>query len=568
MHKEVGRDMRASGRPGGHIGFAARRLTAHAARVTAVALLVGCVCALGLLLQATQAAPRPFVAPVAQAAGHLDAPGSLTLVSPSSGQGPVGAHVTVRGSGWAVGSVAIGAAQSAANCASGTTWSVTFTTQPTSGGTFSATFTWPSSLSSGAYALCAAPAQGSGPAAAGGAAGQTYTVKASSPPALSLSTFNAQVGQTITINGSNFVGVSNVNISVVRNGAPTLITTVNPDGNGSFATQYQPTTADVGNVNITAASATDEDAPPALTAQASLVVGAVATATPSPSPSPSPSPTAEATATVGALTTTNDTHSGGGNGLIILLIVGIVLSLLVIIGAVAFLLLRRRGGPEQGYPGGQGGPGGGYGGYSGTGQVTSYGQSATGYGPTPTGQYSAAGGYGRSGMFDVPAPYDGPQVGGVAQWDEPEPLPGADWQPRPMSGARSRYDDPNYNQNPTTGYPGAGYPGAGYPAGGETGEPVPAPVPDYYGPPDPWANASGAYGGDARGNNPPAGRPPRRSAAPQPGQGPSDPWQQQSGGGRGDGGWNTRPGQGQPPEGQDDSAGRWQTRPENRDDQW
>lgn len=557
MHREVGRDMRAIGRPGGRFGFAARRLTAHAARVTAVALLVGCVCALGLLLQATRAVPRPFAAPVAQAASHLAAPGSLTLVSPSSGQGPVGAHVTVRGDSWAANSVAIGAAQSAGNCASGTTWSVTFTTQPTSGGTFSATFIWPSSLSSGAYALCAAPAQGGGPAAAGGVAGQTYTVKASSPPALSLSTFNAQVGQTITINGSNFVGVNNVNISVVRNGAPTLITTVNPDGNGSFATQYQPTTADVGvnNVNITAASATDQDAPPALTAQASLVVGAAATATPSPSPSPSPSPTAEATATVGAVTTTNNTHSGG-NGLIVLLIVGIVLSLLVIIGAVAFLMLRRRGGPEQGYPGGPGGPGGGYGGYSGTGQMTSYGQSATGYGPTPTGRYSTSGTFGRSGMFDVPGPYDGPQVGGVAQWDEPEPLPGADWQPRPMSGARSRYDDPNYNQNPT-----------GYPAGGETGEPVPAPVPDHYGPPDPWANASGAFGGDAWGNNPPAGRPPRRSAAPQPGQGPSDPWQQQSGG-RGDGAWNTRPGQGQPPEGQDDSAGRWQTRPENRDDQW
>lgn len=557
MHREVGRDMRASDSLDSYVGFASRRWRVRAARMAAVALLTGFVCLLGMLLQATQAAPRLFAAPLARAASNPDASGSLTLVSPSSGQGPVGAHVTVSGSGWSGGSVAVGAAQSAANCASGTTWAATFTTQAASGGSFTATFTWPSSLSSGTYALCAAPAQGNGPAAAGGVAGQTYTVKSPQPPALTLSTFNAKVGQTVTINGANFVGVSNVNISIVQNDASTLITTVSPDGNGNFATQYQPNPNNVGSAKITASSEPDGNAPPALTAQASLVVGAAPTATPSPSPSPSPSPTAEATPTSAVVTPPPNKQSGGG-GLIILLIVGIVLSLLVIIGAVAFLLLRQRGGPEQqGYPGGQGGPGGGYGGYGGTG---------TGYGPAQTGRYSTSGTYGRSGMYDVPEPYNGPQVGGVAQWDEPEPQPGADWQPRPMSGARSRYDDPNYAPYPTTGYPTSGYP-----QGGGPGESVPAPVPDYYGPPDPWANTTGAYGGDAWGNNPPppasgstryGGPPPERGQ----GQGPRDPRQQQNGGWD-DGGWNAGPGQGQPDE-PDDGSGRWRTRPQDPDRQW
>lgn len=554
MQREVGRKMRASDRPNGRFRYVARRWGAHAGRGPAIVLLALGVCALGVLLQATQAAPQAFAAAVVHAASNPDASGSLTLVSPSSGQGPVGAHVTVSGSGWSGGSVAIGAAQSAANCASGTTWATTFTTQQASGGSFTATFTWPSSLSSGTYALCAAPAQGGGPAAAGGVAGQTYTVKSSQPPALSLSTSSAQVGQTITISGANFVGVSNVNISIVQNGASTLITTVNPDGNGNFATQYQPTANYVGNVKITASSEAEGNAPPALTAQASLVVGAAPTVTPSPSPSPSPSPTAEATATSAVLTPPPNKQSGGGGGLIILLIVGIVLSLLVIIGAVAFLLLRQRGGPEQqqGYPGGQGGPGGGYGGYSGT-----------GYGPAQTGRYSTSGTYGRSGMFDVPEPYNGPQVGGVAQWGEPEPLPGADWQPRPMSGARSRYDDPNYPQYPTTDYPTTGYP-----QGGETGERMPAPVPEYYGPPDPWANTAGGYGGDSWGNNPPpAGGSTRYGGTQQPGQGPRDPWQQQDGG-WGDGGWNTGPGPGQPPDEPDDGAGRWRPRPPDPNGQW
>ncbi len=527
------------------------------ARVPAIALLAASVVALAMLLQATQIAPYPLAAPVAQAAGNAGAGGSLTLVSPSSGQGPVGAHLTVSGSDWTAASVVVGAAQSAANCASGTTWTTTFATFTPSSGSFSGVFSWPSSLSSGTYTLCAAPAQNGAPAAAGGVAGQTYEVKASSPPALSLSAYTVQVGQSVTISGSNFVGVSSVNISFGnKNTGMSPIQTVNPDGNGNFAMQFQPNGEVTGNVTISAASTPDSGAQqPALSATASLVITAAPTVTPSPSPSPSPSPTAASTATSAIVTTTQPTDTNSGNGLIIFLIVGIVLSLLVILGAVAFVLLRRRGGgPEQGYPGGAGGPGGGY---SGTGHMTSYGQSATGYGPAPTGRYPAAGTYGHGAISEVPEPYNGPQIGGVAQWDEPDPLPDAGWQPRPMSGSRARFDEPSSPGYPTTGYSPDGYPG------GERGEPVPAPVPNHYGPPDPWANAAGAYGGagDGWGNNPPP-RGTTRYGGAQPGQdAPLDPWQQR------DGSWNTQPEQGQPNEGEGGS-GRWQTRPANPDEQW
>lgn len=535
----------------------------RAARVPAIVLLAAGVFALALLLQATQTpADAPWAAPVAHAAGNADPGATLTLVSPSSGQGPVGAHLTVSGSGWTSGSVAVGAAQSAANCATGPTWMTTFKVETPSGGSFSDSFIWPSSLSSGVYYLCAAPANAGAPTAAGGVAGQTYTVKASSPPALILSTSSVQVGQPVTINGSNFVGVSSVNLSYGNTGAGmTPIQTVSPDGNGNFAVQFQPNGTVTGNVTIAAASSPDQGAQqPALSTTASLLVTAAPTATPTPSPSPSPSPSPEPTSTTAIVASPPTTHTDtGGNGLIVLLIVGIVLSLLVILGAVAFLLLRRRGGPGEGYPGGPGGPGGGY---SGTGPVTSYGQSATGYGPAPTGRYSTTGTYGRSGMFDVPEPYNGPQVGGVAQWEEPDPLPDSDWQPRPMSGSRARFDDPSYPPYPTTGYPQEGY------SGGQSGAPVPAPVPDYSGPPDPWASAAGMASGDVWGGAPPAGRGTGRFGGVQPsqGQGARHPWQQQD-----DGGWNTRPGQGQSqgqPEEGDDGSGRWQTRPADPERGW
>lgn len=540
------------------------------ARVPAVVLLAAGVFALALLLQATQPpqAAMPWAAPVVRAAGNPDTGPTLTLVSPSSGQGPVGAHLTVSGSGWTGGSVAVGAASSATNCVSGQTWTTTFATFTPSSGSFSGVVNWPSSLSSGTYALCAAAAESGVPAAAGGvAASQTYTVKASSPPALTLSDYTVQVGRTVTINGSNFVGVASVNLSYGNQSVGmTPIQTVNPDGNGNFAVQFTPSgTGVTGNVTIAAASSPDPGAQqPALSTTASLVIAAAPTATPSPSPSPSPTPTAQATSTSAALAAPpTKTDTSGGNGLIIFLIVGIVLSLLVILGAVAFLLLRRRGGPDTGYPGGPGGPGGGY---SGTGPVTSYGQSATGYGPAPTGRYSTSGTYGRSGMLDVPEPYTGPQIGGVAQWEEPDPLPDPGWQPRPMSGSRARFDDPSYPQYPATGYPTEGYPG------GQPGPGVPAPVPDYQGgyngPPDPWASAAGAPGGDLWGGPPQAGRGPSRYGGGQPGQSPRDPWQQD------DGGWATRPGQGQPgqvpgqAEDRDDGSGRWRTRPESPDGQW
>jgi hypothetical protein len=112
----------------------ARRLTLDARRIRGVArgvalrvsgslvLAVG-LCTLLMLSDAAGLLPRQFAAPAARSARFGAQPnppqpnGNLALVSPSSGQGPVGATLTVSGSTWNTSQVAIGAATSSANCA-------------------------------------------------------------------------------------------------------------------------------------------------------------------------------------------------------------------------------------------------------------------------------------------------------------------------------------------------------------------------------------------------------------------------------------------------------------------
>ena len=439
---------------------------------------------------------------------------SLTLVSPTSGQGPVGAHVTVSGNNWSTSSVSIGAAQSASACASSSSWQTTFGTQQVSGSSFTYTFIWPSSLSSGQYYLCAIDASGSSSATpttqAGISADQPFSVRSGSPPALSLSTAFAQAGRPVTITGTNFFGApsgASVSVLLLSNGNATTIGQASPGGDGKFTLQYTPSPSTQGNVTIQAQSASEGGAPPALQASVSLSIA----------PPPSPTATTQATATptntvapVVTPTTTGATpgdQNSGNTGLIILLVVAIGLVLLGLLGLVAFLLLRRRsdGGPDSAYGYDPQNPQG-YGGY---GQGDSrHMQGVTGRYPQQPGFFGPNDEYGDQGPYPTPPP------GRVSQWDAPPAEPGPDWQPRPMTGNRRGSDNPApYGPDaPTRTEPAQEpYPPQGDPW--EQGETA-----NWDGPPDPWASPPG-QGRSGPGSGPgggQAGRPPTNP--------PRDPW--------------------------------------------
>lgn len=469
-------------------------------------MLAGMVALLICLMAAARFVPQAYAASSqAQTAGAPPPASmpSLQLVSPSSGQGPVGAHVTVSGSGWTSSSVSVGAAQSASSCASSSTWQTTFTTQQVSGGDFTATFIWPSSLSSGQYALCAISADtstSSTPTATPGvSASQTFTVRSGSPPALSLSQAYVQAGQPVTITGTNFFGApsgASVSVMLLANGNATSIGQADPGSDGSFTLQYTTNTATIGNVTIQAQSASEGGAPAALqaTVQLNIVAAATPTATVAPTATATTSPTAQVVPTPKA----NDTGAGGNNtGLIVLLVVAIGLVLLALLGLIAFFLLRKRDG--------DGGPDGGYGydpqnpqGYG------AYGQGDSRYLQGVTGRQAQPGFFGPNDEYGPQEPFPMPP-GRVSQWNEPPAEPGPDWQPRPMTGNRRPYSDP-----PATTL---------YGPEGQAGGDVQRPSGGDYSPADPWDQASGAadWGAPA---DPWSQRPPQERN-PEP---PRDPW--------------------------------------------
>lgn len=388
--------------------------------------------------ESATATPSPTATPL---------PATLTIVSPSSHSGPVGAHITVSGQNFAGSSAAL---YGTSNPSCGGAQTSLGSTQ-VSGGAVSTTFLWPASLNANVtYYICAA----------GVASPPGYHVLSASAPAVALNSTSVEVGKQVTISGTNFVGGSSQLTIAVKSasGTPTTITTQVPVGDdGSF--NYLWTVAGAqGAVTILAESAQENGATPALQASAPLTILAAA------SPTVPASPSANSN---GSGASNKDT--GSASGVVIALIIGIVLLLLVILGVVAFLLLRGRGGPPgAGGYGDDGYPAGAYPGYAERNRVpANVVQGATG-------RQSAAGGYGQSGFYEPQAPYQGPAVGGVAQWDEPDATASTDWKPRPMSGYGPQYGQAGYDEGPTN--PGA--------FAGDAG----------YGPADPWASQAGGYG--------------------------------------------------------------------------
>jgi hypothetical protein len=352
-------------------------------------------------------------------------PPSITLVSPSSAQGPVGAHVTIQGSNFPGGSISIFASVQA-DCSQST--GTLPVTANVSGGSFTATFVWPATYPAGVYYICTA---GMGNSTA------VYQVLSSSPPALSLSTLSIQIGQQLTIQGRNFVGLpTGATVSLTESasqtggGQPPVSLQLNPvvDSNGSFSVTWTVQGPATGIVTIRAFADSEGGAPAVLQASATVTIQATATAT------VAISPTAQATiAGGGGGTTSTSNGSAGSIVLIILLIVGILMAIAVIVGIVVYLTMRRRG-PQAGQ-----GQTPGYTGYNGYGGYGSYGETTV----QSSSQYPLGA---QDGGFSGAGQFDWPQAGGqVSQWEDADSQPGPDWQPRPMSGYYPSYNDPTPN---------------------------------------------------------------------------------------------------------------------------
>lgn len=461
--------MDASARP----GQAVRRAVLRRSRRSAAALLLALLIALatGALLLSSLTENASAHAPAGAPAAPLDdtptptstpplGPPTLTVVSPSSETGPVGAKVTIAGDNWS-GTVNVGAVLSPGDCSNKSGWAKSFGSPKANGSHhLSFSFTWPSSLNqtSTPYSICATNSSGT--------ASVNYQVASPTAPVIAFSVDSAQVGVLLTINGSNFLGAGPITISAQGpTGDARLVTTVTPLDNGTFSVPFTPTVRDVGSVTIRAASASEGGAPAAISTSSKLQVVAAPTAT----ATLGPTPTTASSVGPGVPTSNNGDNSAAT---VVLIVVGILFALLAIGGVGVFLLVRQRGvpgGPDGGDPAfyGPGSQPGGYDPYA-----------PTAYGATPPSGYPSGGQYGRSGFGSMPGAYPGgSQAGGVASWDDADDAPteedagpGPDWHPRPMTGHYRAPDASDYR----TGQYGPG-----------TVDPRDA---AGFAPPDPWAN--------------------------------------------------------------------------------
>jgi hypothetical protein len=422
------------------------------------------------------------------------APPSLTLVNPTNGQGPVGTHVTLSGTGFQGAQATIFAAtdQSCQN-QSGPLGTVPLNND----GTFTKAILWPLALGPGSYYIC-----GNGMTASA----VQFQVLSANPPTLALSTAHINAGDPLTVTGTNFSGPpAGTQITLLLEIAGGSINlpgaAIGPDG--SFTTTLKTDNLPQGSATLLALAEQSGNADAALQATAGLDIGQASTPTPSPSPSPSP------TAVTSGTTTPQQTDKGSGNGGILLIVLAIVVVLLGGLGAAAYFLLRQRGepGPDGGFGGG-GFPGSGSGFGGSTDRTVAMGPYGSPYSTSRPGMPGQPGGFARSGMFDAPAPR-----GGVSQWDETDvSQPDPTWQPRPMTGRRP-YDAPAQS----------------YPPDDAT---LPRLDDVYGGPADPWAGATTTGQDDEF--------PPPGSAR----GGPGSPSPQPRNAGWDDGGWErtTRPG--------------------------
>lgn len=372
----------------------------------------------------------PGTTPVTTAtATQTTNPPTLLLSVPASGQGPVGAHITVIGSNWGTTDVLIGVAAPGTSCANVSNWAQTFShVRPASDQSIIFTFDWPSNLtaSGNSYSICASNSAGT--------ASTLYQLLALSKPSLTVDPTTAPAGSLVNVTGANFVGSGNVTLSVTdAQGTTRKLTTLSPDASGSFSLTFQPRTTDVGEVTLKAATSAPQGMKPALDATVKLQVDAAGTPTPGATPT--------------AVTNLPPPSKADNNSTLVLIVVVVALLLvtLLAVAGIVFFLIRRRNNPENGPSYGSGYYGGsspGYGGGMGNMENSGWDAPTQGFSTYQQGVSPPDQGYGNN-------------AGGWPETDEPDP----GWHPRPMTGqwhAPEGYGDTpygNYGGNDSGRYP-------------------------------------------------------------------------------------------------------------------
>lgn len=397
----------------------------HGRSAWAVRALAGLILALALLMLGTLAAPGQALAANSGPTGP-----QITFISPvyagqnnGFAEGPVGAVVTVQGSGWAPagGPVSIdlvdtqldAAGQSGSACVSAPASKRVAIPglQPQavdSGGNFTASFPWPAAANAVGHSYWACGGQ----SAATFPGTNKYTVLGANPPSLSIgNSTSIPAKSSITVKGQNWLpGNQQITVLLVPclncDAQPLLTQNTNAGSDGAFSVNLTlPDQATAGTTLYVIASnqASSPNVQPALIVNGqnnapSFTVVDQPTPTPSPSPTVTNTPVPTRTSTGGG---TGNTSNGSSSGLLIVLLsaLGVVLLLAAVVAVLLFVRSRQPTPGAGGYP-----PQGGYSGqYSGprrmggSGPASDYTNMEYYSEPPRSGRSGPAGGYGQPG---------------------------------------------------------------------------------------------------------------------------------------------------------------------------
>jgi hypothetical protein len=357
-----------------------------------------------------------------------------------SAEGPVGANVSVQGSGWAADSPVTITLADQQNDTSGqpgsacTNGSPTVAIpglqpqQPDSGGNFGIPFQWPAAAGTQghSYWACGTQAGVSQPGV------DFYTVLSANPPSAQINVSQAAPGSTITVTGQNWLP-GNLPLGIIV--APCVACEPGYSSNaqavsqpdGSFSAPVQvPTAAPPGTTLYVSVQSTDQNNSGALAVEDPTTAPhftVVAQQAPTPTHTPTPTPTNAAAATSAANGNGSGTSgNSSGNTVLIVLLAALGVVLLLAAGVAVLFFLRSRT-PAPVAPGGppSGGPGSGYNQYNGP-RRTGGSRSSPSYpdtnidyygGPPPrSGPPGQAGGWGNAGGWQGNPQEPGPDDGG------------------------------------------------------------------------------------------------------------------------------------------------------------
>jgi len=270
-------------------------------------------------------------------------------------EGPVGELAGVNGSGFtpsASVNLVLAPGDSASNPAVCQSGAIALASSVTvqNDGTFSFSFTWPSSASSGDYSVCAL--NSSDGSVITGADGGPFHVLSANQPAIQVSSASVAIGSFITVSGANWLPPQPINVFIGTchncNASPIVNATPTSDSSGAFSVKLAvpPGTA-VGSYVVSAFSANND------VLDVGLTGGAVEVSIVSAGATPTTQTTTTATTQPTTTATSSATASGGSGGqntsggadntpYIIAMVVSATVLLLALVGLIAYLVLRRR----------------------------------------------------------------------------------------------------------------------------------------------------------------------------------------------------------------------------------